>query len=124
MTNSDNGAALIDEILVSVAAEYSWPEFQVTEKVAVSSDPAANATFAGNYILEGKPAQIIAEGNRLYLQSELFAKQPMQLFAESTTRFFTTAQDMTVEFQRIGREKPGSFSLRRGNSTYVAVSAH
>lgn len=123
MTNSDNGAALIDEILVSVAAEYGWPEFQITEKVALDSDPAVNATFAGHYILAGKPAQIIAEGDRLYLQSELFAKQPMQLFPESKTRFFMTAQDMTVEFQQVGREKPSSFSLGRGNSTYVAVSA-
>lgn len=30
MTNSDNGAALIKEILRSVAAEYDWPEFQKT----------------------------------------------------------------------------------------------
>lgn len=123
MTNSDNGAALIDEILVSVAAEYDWPEFQITEKVALASDPAANATLAGNYILAGKPAQVIAEGSRLYLQSELFAKRPMQLFAESKTRFFMTAQDMTVEFQQVGSEKPSSFSLKRGNSSYVATPA-
>lgn len=28
LTNSDNGMALIDEIMGSVAAEYDWPEFQ------------------------------------------------------------------------------------------------
>lgn len=110
MTNGDNGAALIDEILVSVAAEYGWPEFQITEKVALDSDPTANATFAGHYMLAGKPAQIIAERDRLYLQSELFAKQPIQLFAESRNRFFTTAQDMTVEFQQVRREKSSSFT--------------
>lgn len=32
LTNSDNGAALIAEILVSISAEYGWPEFKVTEK--------------------------------------------------------------------------------------------
>ncbi|WP_206340424.1 hypothetical protein, partial [Blastococcus litoris] len=69
------------------------------------------------------PAQIIAEGDRLYLQSELFSKRPMQLFAESKTRFFMTAQDMTVEFQQAGSTRPGSFSLKRGNSTYVAMRA-
>jgi len=123
MTNSDNGAALIDEILVSVAAEYGWPEFQIIEKAALAADPAANATYAGDYTLVGKPAQIIAEGDRLYLQSELFSKRPMQLFAESKTRFFMTAQDMTVEFQQAGSTRPGSFSLKRGNSTYVAMRA-
>jgi len=124
MTNSDNGAALIEEILVSVAAEYGWREFQITEKVALAPDPVANATFAGNYTLAGKPAQVIAEGDRLYLQSELFAKRPMQLFAESKTRFFMTAQDMTVEFQQTGDGKPSSFSLKRGSTTYVATPSH
>lgn len=32
LTNSDNGAALIAEILVSISAEYGWPEFKVAEK--------------------------------------------------------------------------------------------
>ncbi len=123
MTNSDNGASLIDEILVSVAAEYGWPEFQITEKVALAPDPVANAMFAGNYTLAGKPAQVIAEGDRLYLQSELFAKRPMQLFSESKTRFFMTAQDMTVEFQQTAGGTPGSFLLKRGSSTYVATPA-
>lgn len=123
MTNSDNGAALIDEILVSVAAEYCWPEFQITEKVALPSDPVANAKLVGNYILVGKPAQVIAEGDRLYLRSELFGERPMQLFAQSKTRFFMTAQDMTVEFQQVGNDKANSFSLKRGNNTYIATSA-
>lgn len=32
LTNGDNGAALIKEILASISAEYDWPEFKVTEK--------------------------------------------------------------------------------------------
>ncbi len=123
MTNSDSGAALIDEILVSVAAEYGWPEFQTTEKVALESDPTANAMLAGHYILAGKPAQVIAEGDRLYLQSDLFGNRPMQLFAESKTRFFLTARDMTVEFQQAGGEKASGFSLKRGNNAYPATAA-
>jgi len=123
MANSDNGAALIDEILVSVAAEYGWPEFQITEKVALPSDPVANAKLVGNYILLEKPAQVIAEGDRLYLRSVLFGERPMQLFAQSSTRFFMTAQDMTVEFQQVGDDKAKGFSLKRGNNTYIATPA-
>ncbi|WP_443096862.1 serine hydrolase domain-containing protein [Stenotrophomonas sp. PUT21] len=123
MTNSDNGAALIDEILVSVSAEYGWPEFQITEKVALPSDPVANAKLVGNYILVDKPAQVVAEGDHLYLRSELFGERPMQLFAQSKNQFFMTAQDMTVEFQQVGNDKAKSFSLKRGNNTYIATSA-
>lgn len=47
----------------------------------------------------------------------------LQLFAESKTRFFMTAQDMTVEFQQVDSEKPSSFSLKRGNNTYLAMLA-
>lgn len=38
LTNSDNGAALIAEILASISAEYGWPEFKVVEKAAVGGD--------------------------------------------------------------------------------------
>ena len=74
MTNSDNGMALIHEILRSISAEYGWPEFQVIEKAAVPGDAAINKPLAGDYRLEDKPASIVAEGPRLYFQSELFAE--------------------------------------------------
>jgi len=105
------------------AAASPSPEFQITEKVALASDPVVNAMLAGNYVLADEPAQVIAEGDRLYLKSELFASRPMQLFAESRNRFFMTEQDMTVEFQQVGNEKASSFSLKRGNSTYLAMPA-
>jgi hypothetical protein len=32
MTNGDQGGALATEIMRSIAVEYDWPDFQVTEK--------------------------------------------------------------------------------------------
>jgi CubicO group peptidase (beta-lactamase class C family) len=32
LTNGDNGAALFEEIFASIAAEYHWPDFKVTQK--------------------------------------------------------------------------------------------
>lgn len=57
LTNSDNGAALIEEILVSIAAEYGWPEFQVVEKVALAPGLAADAAVAGSHERVETPAQ-------------------------------------------------------------------
>ncbi len=47
MTNGDNGAALIDEILVSVAEEYDWPEFRLAGKAAVSGGATGERSRAG-----------------------------------------------------------------------------
>lgn len=41
----------------------------------------------------------------------------------SRTWFFVTAQDMSVEFQKVGDDKANGFSLKRGNNTYVATPA-
>lgn len=121
LTNSDNGAALIAELLGSISAEYGWPEFGRIEKTALAPDVALNAAAAGAYMLEDHPAAIIAEGDRLYFQSDLFGAQRMELFAESRTRFFMTAQDMSVVFKRGEDGRVAGFDLLRGANTYVGT---
>ncbi len=121
LTNSDNGAALIAELLGSISAEYGWPEFGRIEKTALAPDAGFNAAAAGAYTLEDQPAAIIAEGDRLYFQSDLFGAQRMELFAESRTRFFMTAQDMSVAFKRGGDGQVVGFDLLRGANTYVGA---
>jgi CubicO group peptidase (beta-lactamase class C family) len=118
MTNSANGAALIEEILTSIAAEYGWPEFAVVEKAAVVVDAAAYGKLAGNYRLLDQPAHVIAEGGRLYFQSPLFGSRRMELFPASETTYFMTAEDMSIRFDPgDGGQVPG-FSLIRGATTY------
>lgn len=119
MTNSDNGAALIDEILASIAAEYGWPEFKVIEKTAVAGDAARNAELAGQYDLLETPATLTAEGDRLYLQCDLFGAQPLELFAQSPDAFFMTAQDMELKVQRGEDGKVTGFAVVRGGTTYA-----
>jgi len=123
MTNSDNGAALIDEMLGSIAAEYAWPEFGVIEKAAIPGDPAINRQVAGAYQLLDKTAHIIAEDNRLFFQSDLFGAPRMELFPESKFMFFMTAQDMTLAFERDDHGAIVGFSLLRGGKTYSARKA-
>lgn len=121
MTNSDNGAALIDELLSSIAAEYGWPEFAVIEKAAIGGDAEVNRRLAGEYRLLDRPAHIVAEGEHLYFQSELFGSRRMQLFAQSKSAFFMTAQDMSIRFDRGGDGAIIGFSLVRGANTYPAT---
>ncbi len=120
MTNSDNGADLISEILCSIAAEYRWPEFKVIEKVSITGDAATNGQVAEDYQLLDKPVHIVAEGDRLYFQSDLFGPKRMELFPESKTAFFMTALDMAIRFERDGDGAIGGFNLLRGANTYTA----
>lgn len=120
MTNSQNGAVLIDEILCSIAAEYGWPEFQVSEKVSIRGDAAINWRLAGDYQLLNLPAHVVADGEHLYLQSELFGAKRMELFPESKTTFFTTAQDMTIHFESSEDGAITGFKLVRGAGMYLA----
>ncbi|WP_313178265.1 serine hydrolase domain-containing protein [Stenotrophomonas sp.] len=121
LTNSDGGAALVDEILVSVAAEYGWPEFQIVEKPAMAADAALNAEVAGDYVLMDTPARVTREGDRLYFQSDLFGARPMELFRQSGREYFTTAEDMTIVFPSATAGRVTGFELKRGATTYPAT---
>jgi hypothetical protein len=124
MTNGDNGAALIDEILTSVANEYGWPEFQVIEKTAPAPDARLDAALAGACTSLGQPTEMIAGGGQLHLQSALLGSAHLALFRESASGYFTTVQDMTITLQRDGQGKVTGFSLQRGSATHQAARQH
>ncbi|WP_146033463.1 hypothetical protein [Stenotrophomonas sp. VV52] len=105
----------------SISAEYGWPEFKVTEKVANAGDATNNQQIAGTYRLMDTPVVISAEGERLYLQSDLFGAARMELHAQSPTAFFTTDQDMVLNVTRNAENEVTGFSLVRGASTYQAA---
>ena len=120
LTNSDNGMALIEEIFTSIAAEYNWPDFKVTEKSAIAPDATLNQKLAGEYLLLDKPASIIAEGNNLYFQSDLISSKRLELHREADSSFFLTAPDATIRFETDAKNKVTGFSLIKGVNTYPA----
>ncbi|MBU0912869.1 MAG: beta-lactamase family protein [Gammaproteobacteria bacterium] len=120
LTNSDNGMALIEEIFTSIAAEYNWPDFKVTAKSAIAPDATLNKKLAGEYLLLDKPASIIAEGNRLYFQSDLISSKRLELHREANSSFFLTAPDATVRFETDAKNQLTGFSLIKGVNTYKA----
>lgn len=123
MTNSDNGAALIDEILASISAEYGWPEFKVVEKTALPGNAELNQQLAGEYRLMDAPATLIADGQRLFLQTTLLGTQQLELFALSPDRFFMTDQNRELQVQRDHNGRVTGFSLVRGTTAYQATRA-
>lgn len=120
LTNSDNGMALIEEIFTSIAAEYNWPDFKVTEKSVIAPDATLNQTLAGEYLLLDQPASIIAEADRLYFQSNLISGKRLELHREAKSSFFLTAPDATVRFETDAENQLTGFSLIKGVNTYKA----
>jgi CubicO group peptidase (beta-lactamase class C family) len=104
MTNADGGQALIGEIERAFAQEYGWPDFKPDRKTTIPMDAAKLSTYAGSYLLAipdpSKPkVHLTADGAKLFLQADPLGPDPVELFAESETDFFT-ARGLSVTFHK------------------------
>jgi CubicO group peptidase (beta-lactamase class C family) len=95
MTNADGGSALIGEVERAVAREYGWPDFKAEQKATVPVAASMLSAYAGSYRLAipqpGEPTlRLTTEGARLFLQAGPLGPDPVELFAESETDFFSS----------------------------------
>jgi CubicO group peptidase (beta-lactamase class C family) len=94
MTNADSGDPLISEIERAVAKEYGWPDFQPKQRAVSRVDPEVITQYAGHYqitageVIRIKLSLTVTDG-RLYLQADPFGTQPVEMFPESATEFFS-----------------------------------
>lgn len=122
MTNSDNGGALWDELLRSIATEYGWPDYGVTEKAVAKVEPKLLASYAGDYQDEqvGKISVTQKEGH-LYLQAAPLGPDPQELFPESSTDFFLLTQTIAFKFVAPKPGKPAdSLVITAGPQSFTA----
>ena len=99
MTNSENGGALGDEVMHSIACGIRrWPDWHPTVRTAVAVDPKILAQYAGTYGLGPKFDLVVTvENGQLMTQATGQGKIP--LFAESETKFFPVIViDAEIEF--------------------------
>lgn len=96
MTNSDQGGFLGGEILRSIAHEYGWPDLAPIEKKVAAVDPKALAFLEGRYELRpGRFLEVKLEAGALFVVD---GDWKTELFPESETRFFETAEGHTLVF--------------------------
>ncbi|HEX8290083.1 MAG TPA: serine hydrolase [Pyrinomonadaceae bacterium] len=97
MTNSDNGDALVNEVLRSIAAEYEWTDFLAPEKTVVKLYPKIFDAYTGKYQF-GTAGQfsVSSENGKLFLR--LGTEKKYELFAESETHFFVKEMPLLVSF--------------------------
>ena len=101
MTNSENGAQLVLEILRSIAAEYQWPDYHPRERVIAKVDPSIYETYVGEYeVAPGLILSVTKEGDRLFSQSP--GQPRSEMLPESESTFFSRDIDAQFTFVREG----------------------
>ena len=98
MTNADNGGALNDEIVRTVALEYQWPDFAPPERALTKVSPAQLDRFIGAYESPTRPPLTVRrDGDRLLA---LFRNRaPLELFPQSDHELFAKRTDLVLAFR-------------------------
>ena len=99
MTNSDEGHAIIQDLLVTIAEEYSWPDYRPAQPTPINF--SANAPYIGEYeVKTGVQFMVVQRDEQLFLQ---FIGQPdLQLFPLSETGYFMEAINAEIAFEKDG----------------------
>ncbi|WP_020466346.1 serine hydrolase [Singulisphaera acidiphila] len=101
MLNSYDGIPLLSEIERAIAREYDWPGYFPDEAPEKPETPASETLdrYVGSYVTKSKLVFTIARGGDGLLLK--FSNQPpLELAAESETRFSTTAINAQVTFEK------------------------
>ena len=98
MTNSDNGGALIPEILRAIAREYDWPDYRVIEKTAIPLTVSAVQSFSGRYERENVPVLVFRLNDHFYIR--IGDRPRFEIFPHSDHEFFTLDSPDIWSFER------------------------
>jgi CubicO group peptidase (beta-lactamase class C family) len=102
MTNSDNGIAVAEEIMRSIAKEYGWLEYLPKEKIIVSIEPKIYDSYAGQYQIAPNFIFTIAnEKGKLIGQAT--GQPKSELFPESEIKFFLKESETEIKFVKNDR---------------------
>ncbi len=119
MTNSENGASLIQEIFRSVAAEYGWPDYHPQERVTAKVDLRIYDAYVGEYeIAPGFILKVTREGDKLLSQAT--GQPKSELFPESETVFFVKDANAQFTFVKDDKGEVIQVNIQRGTRVYMA----
>ena len=97
MVNSNEGYALIDEILQALGQEYKWPAASPNKKAVVRL--ANHQACAGLYASSGGAQfRVSAAGDNILLQYG--SQPPLRIFPTSEVEFFAKAINAEIRFER------------------------
>jgi hypothetical protein len=101
MTNSDNGGAILQDVVRAVAREYRWPGPAPIERTLGTADPATYKDFAGAYEVPVRSPPVVlrieTDGQRLF---RVGVGPRGALRTEDATTFFALDSDFRIRFVR------------------------
>lgn len=93
LTNSDAGRELINELILSVAIEYNWPNYELVERTLIEGEPGLYSEFTGKYRWSnGMFTEISVSGDTLYARFD--EDRPDALFPLSNNKFVTYTNEI------------------------------
>jgi CubicO group peptidase (beta-lactamase class C family) len=119
MTNGDRGGEITEEVLRAIAHEYSWPDFQPTERVLAKVDPKIFDGYVGSYRLAPTIVETVTRnGDKLYVQ--LTGQDKLEMFPKSDREFFLIAVDAQLTFEAGTDGRATQVTLHQNGSDYQA----
>jgi hypothetical protein len=113
MTNADTGGTLSDEIMHSIAAEYSWPDYHPIFRTVVAVDPKILTEYAGTYALAPNFDLVITD-EKGQLMAQATGQNKAPIYAESETVFFPVVVEAKIEFFHDAQGKVTHLILHQG----------
>ena len=107
MSNSDNGIALIGEVLRGISDVYGWGIYTSQTKEAISLEPTQLEQFAGKYRLnEEIDLEVSLKEKQLWVK-QMWDGAEYELYPESELSFFETEEGIVFRF---GQDEDGGIN--------------
>ncbi|MBA3947373.1 MAG: serine hydrolase [Herpetosiphonaceae bacterium] len=119
MINSNQGQALVPEIMRAIGQTYGWPSYTKSTPASASLGAEVLAVYVGTYELREDGACIVEQReDGLWLRAA--AQAPLRLMPMSETEFFTTVLNTRVAFERSGEGTVTGMTLRQDGQSVLA----
>jgi CubicO group peptidase (beta-lactamase class C family) len=97
MTNSDNGALVIQEVLCALSEAYRWPHFKPEEKAVLRLDPETYAAYEGRYEVNPSYSLDVSRED-YYLVIRPTGQAATKFYAEGQTLFYSIDPYIRIQF--------------------------
>lgn len=100
MTNGDNGANLIGELMRSISREYGWSEYQAIEKAVAQVNPDIYKAYVGEYAVGRGQAFVSVDAGRLLIQAAPLGPAPIEILPQTERSYFMIDSDFSIDFDK------------------------
>ncbi len=115
MSNSDNGIALIGEVLRAISEAYDWGVYTSETKAVISLEAEQLKRFEGKYRLneQGIDLALSLKNGQLWAK-QLWDGAEYELYPESEMSFFETEEGIVFQFGQNEESEINGFSVYGG----------